>query len=67
MTLKQALSASEYTEATIVLSYSNMRYNVDEDGVVTSGIDGMPASIIPALPVEVEASTEWEPVGEADC
>lgn len=64
MTLEQARNASDYSEATIVVN--NIRYSVDADGVITSGVDGMPASIIEALPEEVAQSDQWEAVGEAE-
>lgn len=64
MTLTEAQKTSLYSEATIILN--NIRYSIDADGVVTSGVDGMPVSIIDALPESVAASDEWEPVGEAD-
>ncbi len=64
MTLEQAQNASDYSEATIVIN--NIRYSVDEGGIITSGVDGMPVSIIAALPEEVAQSDRWEAVGEAD-
>lgn len=64
MTLEQAQRESDYTEATIVLN--NIRYTVDADGIVTSGEDGMPVSIIDSLPEWVKDSGNWEPVGEAE-
>ncbi len=64
MTLEQAQNASDYSEATIVVN--NIRYSVDADSIITSGVDGMPVSIIESLPETVAKSDHWEPVGEAD-
>lgn len=64
MTLTEARNMSDYSEATIVVN--NIRYSVDENGVVTSGVDGMPATIIANLSEEIAQSDRWEAVGEAD-
>ena len=64
MNLQQARSASNYNEATIV--DNGIRYSVDADGVISSGVDGMPRSIIHALPESIASSNKWEPIEEAE-